>query len=106
MTDLQVLIFLPIIAGSVLFLLPESIKVVKGIISLLVSLVTLFFSYLVFKVPSVHSGWFSGFGLEKFFVFNVDALSRTISLFIGFFGVLFLLYSLAYITRKKRNVYN
>ena len=102
MTDLQVLIFLPIIAGSVLFLLPESIKIVKGIISLLVSLVTFFYSYLVFKVPSVHSGWFSGFGLEKFFVFNVDALSRMISLFIGFFGVLFLLYSLAYITRKKR----
>ncbi|MBC8384916.1 MAG: hypothetical protein H8E57_05310, partial [Candidatus Cloacimonetes bacterium] len=39
--------------------------------------------------------------LDKFMILHLDSLSKMISLFIGFFGFLFILYSLAYITKKK-----
>lgn len=104
MTDLQYLIFLPITAGVVLFLFPESIKMVKGIVSLFVSAITFYFSYKVFVSKSVvfQSDLISKLRLDNFFIFNADNLSRMISLFIGFFGILFLFYSLAYITKKKK----
>ncbi len=44
-----------------------------------------------FKFPSV----------TKYLIFNVDSLSKLIALFIGIFGFLFALYSLAYITKEK-----
>ncbi len=104
MIDLRFLIFLPIAVGIFLYVLPESIKIVKGIIALLVSAISFFFAYKVFllepQIINIHCFLFEK--IDKFFVFNVDNLSKVVTLFIGFFGFMFVLYSLSYITKKKK----
>lgn len=102
-------ILFPIAAGIVLFLFPERIKIVKGIITVIVSGIVLFFSYRLFQNPNqivtatVFPGYIETSGeIGKLFSFNVDNLSKTIILFIGFFSVMFALYSLSYITRDKK----
>jgi len=103
MINLQYLMFLPIGIGIVLFLLPESIKQIKGIFNLLVSGAVLYFSILVFKMNSglIYLECFRFPSVSKYLVFNVDNLSKLITLFIGVFGFLFALYSLSYITKEK-----
>ncbi len=103
MVEIQYLIFLPLAAGLFLFLFPETMKILKGIIALIVSALTLFYSYRLFFVPNrMFDLQFSKFlGIDKFFIFNLDGLSKLVILFTGFFGFLFVLYSLSYITRKK-----
>ena len=104
MVEIQYLIFLPLVAGLFLFLLPETIKILKGIIALIVSAITLFFSYQLFFVPNqIYNLQFSKFlGIDRFFIFNLDSLSKTVALFTGFFGFFFVLYSLSYITKKTK----
>ena len=103
MINLQYLIFLPIGIGIVLFIIPESIKQIKGIFNLLVSGAVLYFSILVFKMNSglIYLECFRFPSVSKYLVFNVDNLSKLITLFIGVFGFLFALYSLSYITKEK-----
>jgi formate hydrogenlyase subunit 3/multisubunit Na+/H+ antiporter MnhD subunit len=102
-------ILFPIAAGIVLFLFPEKIRVVKGIIAVIVSGIVLYFAYRVFKSPSqilsiTFFSQYSGISgdVEGILSFNYDNLSKTIVIFIGFFGFLFALYSLSYITRDKK----
>jgi len=104
MIDFRLLILMPIAAGLFLFLLPEIVKVLKGIIALIVSGYTLFLSYQLFAGPT-------GTGsldcmilpmLKKFLNINVDGLSKLIVLFIGFFGLLYVIYSLAYVNKEKK----
>jgi formate hydrogenlyase subunit 3/multisubunit Na+/H+ antiporter MnhD subunit len=109
METLFYIILLPIAAGIVLFLFPEGAKIAKGIISVIVSGIMLYFSYRLFRSPdavmtmAILPGVTGSIpGIEELMAFNADALSRTVTLFIGFFGALISLYSITYITRKKR----
>ena len=109
MIELQYTILLPIVAGIALFILPERIKAVKGIIAVLVSGTALLYSYLLFQAPDsiVSQRIFpllgvSSEGVNDLLVFNIDILSKTIVLFICFFGLMISLYSLSYITRDSR----
>ncbi|MDP8204763.1 MAG: proton-conducting transporter membrane subunit [Candidatus Tenebribacter mawsonii] len=103
MINLQYLIFLPIGIGIVLFLIPEFLKQVKGVVNLLISIFTLYTSILVFKMSSgiINIECFKFPSISKYLIFNVDSLSKLIVLFIGIFGFLFALYSLSYITKEK-----
>jgi len=103
MINLQYLIFLPIVIGILLFIIPESLKQIKGIINLIISGFILYFSILVFKMESgfINIECFKFPSVTKYLLFNVDSLSKIIVLFIGIFGFLFALYSLAYITKEK-----
>lgn len=103
MINLQYLILLPIAIGIVLFIIPESLKLIKGIINLIISSVVLYFSILVFQMNSgfINSECFNFPSVSKYLTFNVDSLSKLIALFIGIFSILFAIYSLAYITKKK-----
>jgi len=109
MNILYPIILLPIAAGIILFLFPERAKIVKGIITVIVSGIALYFSYKLFTspnqtlyitlLPQLTEGSDAVRGL---ITFNSDSLSKTVTLFIGFFGVMISIYSLVYITRKKR----
>ena len=95
MIELQYTILLPIAAGIILFIFPEKIKVVKGIISVLVSAAVLYYAYRLFKMSSqmVAMDMIPGFSdtgdlAAGVMVFNLDNLSKTIGMFIGFFGFL------------------
>lgn len=113
MIELQYTVLLPIATGIVLFLFPERINSIKGVLSLIVSAVVLFFSYRLFQLPSgiaspnLLPGLIAGLPVDREVVtdllqFNIDSLSKMIILFIGFFGFLFSLYSLSYIRREKK----
>jgi formate hydrogenlyase subunit 3/multisubunit Na+/H+ antiporter MnhD subunit len=109
MNILYPIILLPIAAGIVLFLFPERAKIVKGIISVIITGITLYFSYKLFIAPNqtlsltllpqiVGVGDAAG----NLLTFNSDSLSKIVTLFIGFFGLMLSIYSLVYVTRKKR----
>jgi len=109
MIELQYAILFPIAAGIILFLFPEKIKVLKGVISVIVSGIVLFYSYKLFKSPTqmLSQELFPGFlgnqdVISRVLLFNIDNLSKTIALFISFFGLMISLYSLSYITKEKR----
>jgi len=109
MIELQYTILLPIAAGIILFIFPEKIKTVKGVIAVLVAATVLYYSYRFYKVQSqiVSMSLFSGFLWDEnvaggILLFNIDNLSKTVSLFISFFGFMISLYSLSYITKEKK----
>jgi formate hydrogenlyase subunit 3/multisubunit Na+/H+ antiporter MnhD subunit len=113
-------IAIPIVAGIILFVFPERIRTVKGIIALIISAFTLYLSYGIFTQKGVTGTYvvegistgntsinalFDGLG--KYMIYNIDSLSKLISLLIGFFGILIVTYSLVYINKAKgiRNYY-
>ena len=103
MINLQYLMLLPIGVGLFLFLIPESLKLIKGIINLIISAIVLYYSILVFKMDSliISMSCFNFPSISKYLIFNVDPLSKLITLFIGIFSLLFASYSLSYLTKKK-----
>jgi len=109
MIELQYTILFPIAAGIILFIFPERIRTAKGVVAVIVSGIALYYSYRLFSLPQQIATLASGFGAlgaagvyADLFMFNLDALGKTITLFIGFFGFMFLLYSLSYITKEKK----
>lgn len=107
MNEIAGIIFLPAAAGLLLFLLPEKVSTVKGIIALIVSIITGYLSLKIYLTGSM-AGFISEIsGLrflesaDRFMSFGSDNLSKLIILFISLFAILILLYSLAYI-RKNR----
>ncbi len=104
MEYLKFVIYLPIIAGVVLFIIPESLKMLKGIIALLVSAFVLFktIGFFALKAQMLTFECTTFPILTKYSTFNVDSLSKLITLFIGVLGFLFLLYSLGYIKKETK----
>ena len=117
LTVIAAIIFIPILAGIVLFILPEKIKTVKGIISLIIAAPVFYFSYYVFAQKSfagkaalmdgitIRSQTLSTLldGIGKYTTVNIDSLSKLITILIGFFGLIIVIYSLVYITKAKGN---
>ncbi len=107
MIDFRILIMMPMFIGLILLLLPEPIKIIKGLVTLVVTAVTLYFSILLFAATNGDTSSLQGMhclifpALDKYLTLNVDGLSRLIVLFIGVFGFLYAIYSLAYVTREK-----
>jgi formate hydrogenlyase subunit 3/multisubunit Na+/H+ antiporter MnhD subunit len=119
MKEITTIIGLPLLAGLVLFLIPEKLRTLKGIIALLVSIVTGYFTILIYNgnfnpapVGKLSSGsGFNVFGIDistdliRYTIFNPDNLCRLIILFISLFAVLILTYSLAYIKAGRAKNY-
>ncbi len=120
MKEIVSIITIPVAAGLLLFFVPDKLRNVKGIIALLVSIVTGYLAVLIYShnyqagtLDEILSG--SGlnlFGINlsndagRYAVFNADNLSRLIVLFTSLFSFLILLYSLVYIKEgKARNYY-
>jgi formate hydrogenlyase subunit 3/multisubunit Na+/H+ antiporter MnhD subunit len=119
MEVLYYIIFLPIIAGVVLFGFPERLKWIKALITIIIAALVLKWGIQVYLADDQNiklTIWASETGLTPrlqqlfeaisgYFVLNIDALSRIIILFTSIFGLFIALYSWQYITRKK-SVYN
>jgi formate hydrogenlyase subunit 3/multisubunit Na+/H+ antiporter MnhD subunit len=108
MDALFYIVLLPIAAGIVLFLFPEGAKIAKGIIAFIVSVISLYFAYTLFKSPNhitplaTLPPFLAGIpAAEQIISLNIDSLSKTVTLFISFFAVMVSLFSITYITRKK-----
>ena len=110
-TILQILIFLPLAAGLLLFLVPEKYNIPKGIFALIICIVAGISSLLLFneaaqmtvvdKIAGKSCTTLFGFTLvdsaARYFIFTVDNISKLIVLFISLFAILILLYSIIYI---------
>jgi formate hydrogenlyase subunit 3/multisubunit Na+/H+ antiporter MnhD subunit len=114
------IISLPVIAGLLLFLVKEKYITVKGLISLLISLITLILTIVIYRSDSqlYHLNELSFgsqlvvFGFDffpdaaRYLVFNCDSLSKLIVVFISLFTILILIYSIVYIKEGRiRNYY-
>ncbi len=121
MKEILTIIALPLFAGLVLFSVPEKLRTLKGIIALLVSLVTGYFTILLYNSninPAVPEKLSAGSGynilgidisndLVRYTIFNPDNLCRLIILFISLFAILINTYSIAYIKAgRAKNYYS
>jgi multicomponent Na+:H+ antiporter subunit A len=119
MKDILLMIILPALAGLLLFLIPEKLRTVKGIIAVLVSIAAGFFAVSSYNLnlapgaPEVLTSrqGFSVFGIDilrdllKYTLFNADNLAKLIILFISLFSILILIYSLIYIKGNRASHY-
>jgi formate hydrogenlyase subunit 3/multisubunit Na+/H+ antiporter MnhD subunit len=111
MNESVTIILLPLIAGLILFFLPEKFRTIKGIAATIISIITLALTIVIFRgEPQIFAPYTGSFfptllaksqniigGTRNYFVFNVDKLSSLIILFISLFSFLVLIYSLIYI---------
>ncbi len=103
MNDISILIWLPIVAGLVLFLIPG--RIANGIISLVITAIFTWFAVELFGASDRLTPLFSGFGnselmtsiadsLAKFSQLSINPLSRLIILFLAVLAPLINLYSI------------
>jgi formate hydrogenlyase subunit 3/multisubunit Na+/H+ antiporter MnhD subunit len=120
MNEVITIIFLPLIVGLLLFLFSEKYRTIKGIVSLIISIITLLLTIVIYQsetkvlAPDSNSP-FSGIiaqienyigGNKNYFVFNNDNLSSLIILCTSVFTFLVLLYSIIYNREGRvRNYY-
>jgi len=116
MTEAFNIITLPIIVGLLLFLIPEKYRLIKGITSVIISIITFYIAIVIFRTGQdiikfsafTDISFFRYLGLavfsdpERYVFFTLDNLSRLIILFISLFACLISLYSLVYITPDKK----
>lgn len=120
MNELIVIMTLPLVFGLLLFIVPEKYRTAKGIVALLISVITLSLAVVVYRleplifVPdsnTIGSAIISYIqdtigGNRNYFVFNLDNLSKLIILFTSLFAFLVLLYSIVYIKEGRvKNYY-
>jgi formate hydrogenlyase subunit 3/multisubunit Na+/H+ antiporter MnhD subunit len=120
MKEIISIISLPCIAGLMLLVVPDKLRTIKGILALLVSVITGYLTIVIFNSGSqLHQlneasagPVLSLFGSDilrdagRYISFNCDSLSKLIVLFISLFSFLILLYSLIYIKEGRiRNYY-
>jgi formate hydrogenlyase subunit 3/multisubunit Na+/H+ antiporter MnhD subunit len=121
LANISFIVFLPLLTGILLIILPERIKIFKRVFALVISIVTFICALQVYVVKSA-SARVNLFNLiplrylsltEDFeavtglAVLNIDNLSRLIVLFVCLFSVIIIIYSFAYINKAKsiRNYY-
>jgi formate hydrogenlyase subunit 3/multisubunit Na+/H+ antiporter MnhD subunit len=103
MIDFRLLILMPIVVGFLMLILPEILKTLKAVFALVISAFILYLAFSIFREPT---GSFTMPcllfpSLNSLLLLKVDGLSKLIVLFIGFFGFLYCVYSLVYVTREK-----
>jgi len=116
MSELHIIIFLPVIAGLLLFAVPEKLHKLKAAVSVAVAIVTLFYSFDLYLGPAGMVNLLSGEPLFQqgtlayaclhqagsFLNMNIDNLAKLIVLFIGFFTLIVSVYSIGYLFPKNR----
>lgn len=120
MDEIFSLIALPVVAGLLLFLVPDKFRTAKGIVALLIIINAGFLSASLYTFSDHIYRWeeisrtsgldFYGLNIPPDVVthisFNLDSLSRFIIIFLSVFAVLINLYSLVYIKEGRiKNYY-
>ncbi|RLF46670.1 MAG: hypothetical protein DRN29_04635 [Thermoplasmata archaeon] len=88
------LIVVPLIAGAIVRIIPDAFKGLKEGIALIVSAVTFYITIMLFKQGWLESAYYGRV------IFRLDTLSSFILLWIGFFGLVMILYSLGFMRGK------
>ena len=112
----QFMILLPLLAGLALFCIPENLRLYKGLITLVVSILTAYQAVIVYGTENLVlclpglPGTTQGSELIndacRYITFNLDKLSELVLIFISLFAFLIILYSLIYMREGKvRNYY-
>jgi len=120
MKEIISIITLPVLTGLMLFFVPEKFRTLKGLVALLISIITGYLTIMIYSSDnqilslnelSAGSG-LSVFGIDflcdagKYMAFNSDSLSKLIVLSISLFTFLILLYSIVYIKAGRvKNYY-
>lgn len=104
MIDFRLLIFMPIVVGFIMLIIPEILKTLKAVFALVISAFVLYLAITIFRGPegSINMPCLMFPVLSNSFQLNLDGLSKLIVLFIGFLGFLYCVYSLVYVTREKQ----
>jgi formate hydrogenlyase subunit 3/multisubunit Na+/H+ antiporter MnhD subunit len=87
-------ILIPFVAGALVRIIPDAFKGLKEGLTLVVSAVTFYLTIMLFRQGWYESEWFGRA------LFKVDTLSSFILLWVGFFGLIMVLYSLGYMKGK------
>lgn len=118
MNEYFAIIILPILAGILLFMLPDRFRTAGGIFSLLTSTVTFWLTITIFRggetkmnltemIPRPFLPFNVPDKIITFFTFNSDNLSQLILIFVSLFAFLILLYSIVYYNKGLvRNYYS
>ncbi len=102
------IISVPLAIGILLFLLPEKIRIVKGIIALITAFISLYCAIQIYLIQSGPVQFYLNDslllqnlniktfipGIDKYFVLNLDNLARLITLLICCFSILIISYSM------------
>jgi formate hydrogenlyase subunit 3/multisubunit Na+/H+ antiporter MnhD subunit len=120
MKEIIIIIALPVIAGLLLFLVPEKLRTIKGLVALLISIITGYLTIMIWgsgsqlhylnELPASTTLSLPGFNIlpdiGRYVLFNIDNLSKLIVLFVSLFAILILLFSIVYIKADRvRNYY-
>ena len=96
--DLNIIILLPILTGLVLFLLPDNLRILKSVIS---SLISAFLVWISIRIYNMNDGIYAFLeaswdpeAVSSLTVLSVNALSRTILLFIAVITLIINLYTI------------
>jgi formate hydrogenlyase subunit 3/multisubunit Na+/H+ antiporter MnhD subunit len=115
MNELLYIIWIPLLAGLILFLVPDSLRRLSGLAASLISALALTFALILFLdkthftngvislVPGL-SEYFSNYNefLGEFGGLLIDNIAKLVVLLITFFSFLIVIYSLAYTDKKHR----
>jgi len=108
---LDVTIWLPIFVALLLFVVPESVRIIKASVALLVAIIVQAYAFLIYfstpmkiqysvmDIVTFHVAQTSDFSE----LFRVDALAGLIILFISFFSLMIIIYSLVYIKKIEKH---
>jgi formate hydrogenlyase subunit 3/multisubunit Na+/H+ antiporter MnhD subunit len=88
-------ILIPLAAGVIVRVIPDALKGVKEAISIIVSALTFGLAIMLLREGWTESVWFGRT------LFRLDTLSSFVLLWVGFFGITMMLYSLGYMRGKK-----
>jgi formate hydrogenlyase subunit 3/multisubunit Na+/H+ antiporter MnhD subunit len=88
-------ILIPLLAGALVRLIPDALKGFKEGISLIVAAVTFYFTIMLFR-----QGWVESEYLGRV-LFKMDTLASFILLWVGFFGLVMILYSIGFMRGKE-----
>jgi len=100
MSELYYIILLPILAGVILYFVPDRFVTLKSIVSVLISVATLVFAILIFRMSDQLTD-LSPEGFGGLLRANLDPLSRLVLMASAFFALLILIYSIVYVSAGK-----
>ena len=90
-------VLIPLVVGVIVRIIPDVMKGFKEGLSLIVALLTFWFTIDLFRQGFMETRWYG------YSVFRLDTLSSFILLWVGFFGVAMILYSIGFMKGKKIN---
>jgi len=115
MNELLYIIWIPLLAGLILFLVPDSLRKISGLAASVISAIALAFALILFldkthftngqiSLVSGLSEYFSNYNefLGEFGGLLIDNIAKLVVLLITFFTFLIVIYSLAYTGTKHR----